>query len=79
MVPKNATAGAGDSGDRKDFSGNKLSDHSQTFTELQVRLPLAALSVGQRHRHDMGDIAGLAASMAQLGLLHPIVVRPDAR
>jgi ParB family chromosome partitioning protein len=34
------------------------------------------ITVGERHRRDMGDIAGLAASMAELGLLHPIVVRP---
>jgi ParB/RepB/Spo0J family partition protein len=27
----------------------------------------------------MGEVAGLAASMAELGLLHPIVVRPDNR
>jgi hypothetical protein len=39
---------------------------------------VAALVVGERHRRDMGDLAGLAASMAD-GLLHPIVVRPDRR
>jgi ParB/RepB/Spo0J family partition protein len=47
------------------------------------RLPKAHLFkigdivVGTRHRRDMGDVAGLAASMKELGLLHPIVVRPD--
>src|SRR5215831_17083527 len=45
------------------------------------RLPKAHqindIVVGTRHRKDMGDIDGLAASMAELGLLHPIVVRPD--
>jgi ParB family transcriptional regulator, chromosome partitioning protein len=25
----------------------------------------------------MGDLAGLAASLAELGLLHPVVIRPD--
>ncbi len=35
------------------------------------------ITVGERHRRDLGDIAGLAASMAELGLLHPVVVRPD--
>jgi len=38
-----------------------------------------AVVVGERHRKDMGDIAGLAASMAELGLLQPIVIRPDDR
>jgi ParB-like chromosome segregation protein Spo0J len=35
--------------------------------------------VGTRHRKDMGDLDALAASMADpdLGLLQPIVVRPD--
>ena len=40
-------------------------------------LPIADIMVGTRHRREMGDIAGLAASMAELGLLQPIVVRPD--
>jgi N6-adenosine-specific RNA methylase IME4 len=35
------------------------------------------IGVGPRHRRDMGDIASLAASMAELGLLQPIVIRPD--
>jgi N6-adenosine-specific RNA methylase IME4 len=39
--------------------------------------PVAAIVVGERHRRDMGDIDALARSMAELGLLHPIVVRPD--
>jgi N6-adenosine-specific RNA methylase IME4 len=33
--------------------------------------------VGPRHRKDMGDIATLAASIEDVGLLHPIVVTPD--
>lgn len=30
-----------------------------------------------RHRKDMGDIEGLARSMNELGLLHPVAVTPD--
>jgi N6-adenosine-specific RNA methylase IME4 len=30
-----------------------------------------------RHRHDMGDINGLAASIDEIGLLHAVVIRPD--
>jgi ParB/RepB/Spo0J family partition protein len=40
---------------------------------------IAKIRVGARHRRDMGDIAGLARSIAELGLLHPVVVRPDGR
>ena len=39
-------------------------------------LPLAAIRVGERHRKDLGDIDGLARSIADIGLLHPVVVTP---
>jgi ParB-like chromosome segregation protein Spo0J len=40
-------------------------------------MPIAAIKIGERHRHDLGDISSLTASMADLGQLHPIVVTPD--
>jgi ParB family chromosome partitioning protein len=41
-------------------------------------MPIANIRVGERHRKDMGDLDGLAASIAEFGgLLQPIVVRPD--
>jgi ParB-like nuclease domain len=46
-------------------------------SELQPALPLDDIIVGERHRRDMGDVDGLAANMADVGLLHPIVVTPD--
>src|SRR5262249_60596321 len=39
-------------------------------------MKISDIVVGTRHRKDMGDVAGLAASIKELGLLHPIVVRP---
>ena len=39
--------------------------------------PLDRVQVGDRHRRDLGDVDSLARSMAELGLLHPIVIRPD--
>jgi ParB family chromosome partitioning protein len=37
--------------------------------------PITAIRVGeQRHRRDLGDIDGLAESIGDLGLLHPITV-----
>jgi ParB/RepB/Spo0J family partition protein len=41
--------------------------------------PIDRVVTGIRHRRDMGDLAGLASSMSALGLLHPVVVRPDGR
>ena len=35
------------------------------------------IQIGERHRKDMGDIEGLARSIDEIGLLHPVVVRPD--
>jgi ParB-like chromosome segregation protein Spo0J len=42
-------------------------------------IPLADIMIGDRFRTDLGDIAALAASIAAVGLLHPIVVTPDFR
>jgi ParB/RepB/Spo0J family partition protein len=41
--------------------------------------PIADIKIGQRHRRDLGDVAALAQSIEQLGLLHPVVIRPDAK
>ena len=38
---------------------------------------ISEIQVGRRHRVDLGDIAGLGASIRELGLLHPVVIRPD--
>jgi ParB family chromosome partitioning protein len=40
-------------------------------------LPLSAIKVGKRHRRDLGDVAALALSIRQVGLLQPVAVRPD--
>jgi N6-adenosine-specific RNA methylase IME4 len=44
-----------------------------------ARLPLAKIRVRNRYRKNLGDIESLAVSIKELGLLHPIVVRPDGR
>jgi N6-adenosine-specific RNA methylase IME4 len=49
------------------------------LTKPQPTLAIDRVVVGKRHRRDLGDLDGLAASMAELGLLQPIVVRPDGR
>lgn len=42
-------------------------------------LPVADIKVGKRHRRDLGDIAALAESLVEVGLLHPVVVTADHR
>jgi hypothetical protein len=42
-------------------------------------LKIDTIKVGQRHRHDLGDIESLAASIKAVGLLHPPVVTPDRK
>src|SRR5712691_984451 len=39
--------------------------------------PIDSIKIGNRHRHDLGNVGPLAASIADVGLLHPIVIRPD--
>jgi ParB family transcriptional regulator, chromosome partitioning protein len=38
---------------------------------------ISEIWVGERHRRDLGDIDALAASIDEIGLLHPVVVRRD--
>ena len=40
---------------------------------------VSSIKTGRRHRADMGDIGALAKSIADIGLLHPVVVTPDGR
>lgn len=42
-----------------------------------VEMRIADITIGKRHRKEMGDIAGLASSIREHGLLQPVVVRPD--
>lgn len=42
-----------------------------------MRLPLSDIRVGKRDREDLGDLAGLQASITAVGLLHPVVVTQD--
>ncbi|MGH2447587.1 MAG: ParB N-terminal domain-containing protein [Chloroflexota bacterium] len=41
------------------------------------RMALSAIRIGERHRRDLGDIDALARNIREVGLLHPVVVRPD--
>lgn len=38
---------------------------------------VSEIRIAARHRKDMGDVASLAKSIDEIGLLHPVVVTPD--
>lgn len=38
-----------------------------------------SIRIGERHRKQLGDIGALAQSIADVGLLHPVVVTPDGK
>ena len=42
-----------------------------------VEFPCGRIRTGERHRKDMGDLDGLAVSIATVGLLHPPVITED--
>jgi N6-adenosine-specific RNA methylase IME4 len=50
---------------------------AQKGTTQQPTAAIDDIRIGERHRKDLGDVEGLAAEMAELGLLQPIVVKPD--
>ncbi len=53
-------------------------DHLSSVPERQVQIwRIDDIRIGARHRRDLGDIASLADSILDIGLLHPILVAPD--
>ena len=42
-----------------------------------MNVDITHVTVGERRREDMGDLAALATSIREYGLLHPIVVDQD--
>lgn len=38
---------------------------------------ISEIRIGTRHRGDLGDLMGLMGSISEVGLLHPVAVRPD--
>jgi ParB family transcriptional regulator, chromosome partitioning protein len=40
---------------------------------------ISEIQIGVRHRRDLGDIEGLAGSIAKIGLLNPITVDENGR
>src|SRR3979409_2606519 len=40
---------------------------------------LDQITIGSRYRKELGDVRALADSIAEVGLLHPVVVTPEGR
>ena len=47
------------------------------MTTARAKRPIAEIRIGKRHRRDLGDVDALATSIAELGLLQPVVITPD--
>jgi N6-adenosine-specific RNA methylase IME4 len=53
--------------------------HTAIPATAQATRPINEIRIGERHRRDLGDIEGLAASIDDIGLLQPIAVLADGR
>jgi ParB family transcriptional regulator, chromosome partitioning protein len=54
-------------------------EHLKAGETLMAKLAISKIRVRNRYRKFLGDTESLASSIKELGLLHPIVVRPDGR
>src|SRR5262249_41384757 len=79
MTKKASPAGAGEEVQTKNIATTSYhpAEENQYAPAPAATLPLDRILVGERHRKDMGDIPGLAATMQALGLLQPIVGGSD--
>ena len=53
-----------------------ISQRNQKGKAAVATRRISAITIGDRNRRDLGDIEGLAASIAEVGLLHPVVITP---
>ena len=70
MPPHAPKPGAGDTGLR----GVRIADGEYGSPITSQCMPVDKIRIGKRHRLDFGDVAGLAESVEDVGLLHPITV-----
>jgi ParB-like nuclease domain len=75
MPPDVPKPGACDTGRR----GFGIADGRYASPITPQCMPVDKIRVGKRHRLDLGDIAGLAESIEDIGLLHPITVDEQGR
>src|ERR1700730_4735893 len=58
-------------------SGERPASMAKPQTSRAPTRSITSIRIGNRRRRDFGDIGGLAASIRDTGLLHPVVVTPD--
>jgi hypothetical protein len=61
------------------FDFPNMTPEEGSLGKIMTKLPIRKIKVRNRYRKKLGDIESLAASIKDLGFLHPIVVRPDGR
>jgi len=71
--------GAAPATDNAVSRGRRVNDKQQRQPSSLISRPISSIHIGKRHREEMGDIDALARGIAGLGLLQPIVIRPDDR
>ena len=76
LVEPRATAGAGNSGDWQEQFSNSSANNQIAIT-AQATIAIERVTIGERHRRDLGDLDSLAQSMADLGILQPIAILTD--
>ena len=54
-----------------------ISQQNQKGKAAVATRRISDIIIGKRHRRDMGDLDALARTIRDLGLLHPVVIRPD--
>ena len=68
----NGEPAAGDGGSQQCIGSgqNLIADFTEcrNIAQQATLLSLDSIVIGERHRKDMGDVAGLAANIAELGL-----------
>ena len=47
--------------------------------QTAATVAISSIKIGKRYRRDLGDIAALAISITDIGLLHPITVDEERR
>jgi ParB family chromosome partitioning protein len=84
MMPRKSAGGAAPDGANGPRRVDLLGRQDRAEATKQKPLPsstamraIADIRIGERIRKDMGDIASLAESIEDLGLINPITVTPD--
>ena len=65
--------------DQRAFKPAQPSSLQSESDQTATCRPISSIRIGERQRRDMGDIDGLAESIEDIGLLHPITVDEQGR